>query len=56
MDKSKNPYHKFIVDESSGLCFTNDNNKAWSEGYEAGRRDEQNKTKQPKAAGNQVNN
>jgi hypothetical protein len=39
MNKSKNPYPKFLIDEASGIEVTDFKHKIWAEGYKAGRKD-----------------
>ena len=38
MDKNKNPYSKFIVDECSGIQVSNIKYEIWAEGYNSGRK------------------
>ena len=36
---NKNPYLQYLVDESSGIDFTDIRHQVWSEGYKSGTKD-----------------
>ena len=38
MNRVKNPYPDFLVDEASGIEVTDNRHRIWAEGYQAGRR------------------
>ncbi len=39
LNRSKNPYPKFLIDEASGIEVTDIRHKIWAEGYIAGRKE-----------------
>jgi len=41
MNRAKNPYPEFLIDEASGLEVPDIRHKIWAEGYNAGKKDGQ---------------
>ena len=41
MNRYKNPYPKFLIDEASGIEVPDTRHKVWAEGYETGRKNRQ---------------
>ncbi len=39
MNRTKNPYPEFLVDEASGIKVHDSRHRIWAEGYEAGQND-----------------